>query len=103
MGVPAFVIDRYKPHAAFDKPAGYQAGPCKAGLLGIAAVEGERFGRLFAQVHQFWGRGLQSMRHFIAGDPRGNLGVAVGREPTLVELSDQPQGIVGQSLIGSIR
>ena len=102
MTVPALVIDRHEPHAPLHQPPGDQAGPREARLLGLAAIEAERLGRFIGEIHQVRCRSLQPMGHLVAGDPGGDLGIAIGHEPPPVERRHHLQRVARQPPIGAV-
>ena len=101
MAVPAFVVDRHEPHAALDEPAGEEAGPGKARLGRRAAVEGERLRRLLGEIHQLRRRGLEAVGHLVAGDPGGDLRIAVGSQTRAVEGPDNAEGVGGEPAVSA--
>ena len=95
------MIDRHEPHAALDEPAGEEAGPGEARLGWRAAVEGERLRSLLGEIHQFRGRCLEAVGHLVAGDPSGDLWIAVGSQTRAVEGPDDAEGVDSETVVGA--
>ncbi len=93
VGVPAFVEDIDEADAAFDHAAGEEAAAGEGGFIGFAAVEVEGGLGFAAEVHQFWGGGLEAEGEFVVGEAGFDFGVAGGGEAAAVEGGDEVDGV----------
>ena len=89
MLVPAAVVDLHDPDAAFDESTSEEATRREgAGLFHRRSVEVERGGRLGGDIGELGHARLHAKRHFILGDARERLGVAVAFSGEVVELAE---------------
>ena len=89
VGIPAFVVNVHKTHAAFNHPPGQQAGTGEVGLGGIATVQLQCFFAFAAQISELRRAGLQAKGHFIGSDARGDFRITDGAEALAVQFADE--------------
>ena len=103
MRVPAFMVDGDETHASLHHASGEEAGPRERGFLGLASVERECFGRFALEVHEFGRRALETKRHFIICDARGDFWITLDLEAVLVECAYQIQRLALLDVIDAFR
>ena len=94
--VPRLVEQLDEPDAPLDQPAGEQAVVGERRLAWLGAVHVEDVLRLLGDVHELRGARLHPERHLERVDAGGDLGVADGVEPDLVQAVDRVERVALQ-------
>ena len=96
MGVPAGVDNIHTTHPALNHPPSQKTRAREGWFFGIDTVKLQRLGSFTFQIHQFRRAGLQTKRHLIRLNARGNFRVVFNGQPAAIERADEIERITLQ-------